>query len=429
MNKHKNPPPQTPQTKKLTKTQTEVLLTFQNEILEYLVGATSLQDILDMVTNKIEFLLPEVKSSILLMDSEGKHLHHRSGPSLPKSYTDEIDGVTIGSNVGSCGAAAYTGKTVIVGDIKTHPNWAPFSSLALKHGLRACLSSPVIGSEKKVLGTFAFYYSEPQEPETFELELIKSTAHLVSLAIKNKNAEQRLKDYALELERSNSALQDFASIASHDLQEPLRKIISFGSRLKTLTPHMDDQSKDYLNRMDNAAQRMHSFIQDLLALSTVGTKKNTFEQVDLHKILHQVIEDLELRIAQTKAAVTVEDLPTLEADSLLIQQLFQNLIGNALKYHKEDAPARITVSSQLKANNSWEIKLTDNGIGFEEKFKERVFKPFERLHGRSKYEGTGMGLAICKKIVDVHQGEIDIQSKPGVGTSVTVTLPEFQNKL
>lgn len=409
------------------KTHTEAILTAQNEILEKLATAASLQEILDMVTNKIECLLPGVKSSILLMDSEGKHLHHGSGPSLPKSYTDKIDGVKVGPNVGSCGCAAYTGKTIIVEDIETHPNWASSASLALRHGLRACWSSPIIGSRKKVLGTFALYYDHPKKPEAFELKLIKSTAHLASLAIENKRTEKRLKDYALELERSNCALQDFASIASHDLQEPLRKIISFSSRLQSLAPNMEEQSRDYLSRMGNAAIRMNNFIQDLLLFSKVGTKRNPFEQVDLHQIVHQVIEDLELSIAQTKAAITLEDLPTLEADSMLIQQLFQNLIGNSLKYHKEDAPAHINVSSRLKANNSWEIKLTDNGIGFEEKFKERVFKPFERLHGRSKYEGTGMGLAICKKIVDVHHGEIDIQSQPGVGTSVTITLPEFQN--
>ncbi len=411
----------------INRPRTEAILTAQNEMLKNLVTATSLQETLDMVANRIECLLPEIKCSILLMDAEGKHLHHGSGPSLPKSYTDKIDGVTIGPNIGSCACAAYTGETVIVADIETHPNWAPFSSVALEHGLRACWSAPILGAKGIVLGTFAFYCSEPKEPQDFELELIKSTAHLVGLAIENKRSQDRLKDYALELERSNNALQDFASIASHDLQEPLRKIISFSSRLQELAPNMDEQTRDYITRMDNAAQRMHRFINDLLAFSIVGTKKNPFEQVDLHKIVDQVIEDLELRIAQTKAAVIFEGLPTLEADPLLIKQLFQNLIGNSLKYHKEGTPPRITISSQVKTNNFLEIKLTDNGIGFKEKFKERVFKPFERLHGQSKYEGTGMGLAICKKIVDVHHGKIDIESEPGVGTTVTIALPIFQN--
>ena len=411
----------------INRPQTEAILTAQNEMLKNLVSATSLQETLDMVTKKIESLLPEIKCSILLLDSEGKRLHHGSGPSLAKSYIDQIDGVEIGPNVGSCGHAAFTGETVIVGDIETHPNWVPFSSIALEHGLKACWSAPIIGKRGRIWGTFAFYYSETKKPADFELELIKSTAHLVSLAIENKRSENRLKDYALELERSNSALQDFASIASHDLQEPLRKIISFSSRLQELAPNMEEQSRDYITRMDNAAQRMHGFIEDLLAFSIVGTKKSPFEQVDLHKIADQVIEDLELRISQTGATIISDGLPTVDADPLLIKQLFQNLIGNSLKYCKEGTPPRITISNQVKTKNFLEIKLTDNGIGFKDKFKERVFKPFERLHGQSKYKGTGMGLAICKKIVDVHHGEISIESEPGEGTTVTVVLPVFQS--
>ena len=406
----------------------ESLLLSQNIILEKLAARTTLTKILDTVTGEVENLLPGVKCSILLLNKQGTHLHHASFPSMPKKYIEAIDGFKVSPHHGSCGAATSTGKLVVTENIETDPLWKKFKNLPLSNGLKACWSSPITGADNKILGTFALYFDHPKAPIKDQIKLIQSFTHLVGIAIEHKKAEDQLKNYATELERSNEALKDFASIASHDLQEPLRKIILFSDRLQGTIPDLDERNHEYLERMQNAAQRMQQFINDLLLFSRVSTQCKPFQPTDFRKIVEHVIEDLDARILQTKGTITIEDLPSLEADVFQIHQLFQNLISNALKYHRKDVPPKITISSQLKSNNSWELTLIDNGIGFDEQFKDRIFKPFERLHGKSKYEGTGMGLAICKKIVDIHNGKIKVRSQPGVGTTITITLPEFQNK-
>jgi len=230
----------------------------------------------------------------------------------------------------------------------------------------------------------------------------------------------------IELERSNEELEGFAAIASHDLKEPLRKVIAFGDRLQSILPDLDSQAKNYLDRMRNATERMQLFIDDLLKFSKVSSQTSAFEKVDLNKLVANVLEDLETRISRTKGMVNIVNLPTLEMDPFKTHQLFLNLIGNGLKFHREGVPPVVTLTSFHDGVGNWEIKIEDNGIGFNEKYAERIFKPFERLHGNSAYEGTGMGLAICRKIVSHHDGEITVHSQPGKGTVFTITLPETQ---
>ncbi|MEE9258094.1 MAG: ATP-binding protein, partial [Nitrospinaceae bacterium] len=242
-----------------------------------------------------------------------------------------------------------------------------------------------------------------------------------------KLAEEKLKHYSAELERSNKDLEEFAYLASHDLQEPLRKIITFGDRLKDKSADMDEAEMDYLDRMQKAAGRMKQFIEDLLEYSRVAQVQKPLERIDFKKLIDEVLVDLELQIKNKGATVHVGELPTLEADSGQLQTLFQNLISNALKYHREDvAPVVNVTSSYCEETNRWQIEIADNGIGIDEKYFKRIFKPFERLHGRSAYEGTGIGLAICEKIVRRHQGEISVRSVPQNGTTFTVFLPEKQ---
>lgn len=245
-----------------------------------------------------------------------------------------------------------------------------------------------------------------------------------------KGTEEQLECYAAELKRSNQALQDFASIASHDLQEPLRKIVAFSDRIKTnYGEKLDGQGRDYLERMQSAAERMKRFINDLLEFSRVTTKAKPFEPTDLDTVVSEVLCDLEARIAQTQGKVETDKLPTLLADTFQMRQLFQNLIGNALKFHKKGEPPVVKVSAtEGPKKGFWTVIIQDNGIGFDEKYLDRIFKPFERLHGRSEYEGSGIGLAICQKIVERHNGEITAKSKPREGTTFIFTLPEKQKK-
>ncbi len=239
--------------------------------------------------------------------------------------------------------------------------------------------------------------------------------------------EGSLAKYTLELERSNKELQDFAHVASHDLQEPLRKIIAFGDRLKTTNAAvLNEQGRDYLDRMQKASIRMQHLVEDLLQLARVTTKARPFEATDMQVVIQEVLSDLAERIRQTKGLVSVGEMPVLDADKMQMRQLFQNLIANALKFHKEGNQPCIAMKSTRVDGEFCEITVEDNGVGFDEKYLDRIFKPFERLHGRGEYEGTGMGLAICSKIAKRHGGEITARSAPGMGSTFIVKLPFHQ---
>jgi PAS domain S-box-containing protein len=238
-----------------------------------------------------------------------------------------------------------------------------------------------------------------------------------------KAAEDALRRYAAELERSNAELQEFAFVASHDLQEPLRKITAFSERLRDRAAgQLDDVSLDYMNRMHNAAERMAALINSLLEYSRVTTRALPFEQVDLAEMMLGILADLEQRRHESKATVMVQALPKVHGDATQLRQLFQNLLANALKFHVRGVPPVIRISAQ-RDGPRWRIAIADNGIGFDPVYTEKIFKPFQRLHARTEYEGSGMGLAICRKIAQRHGACIDVASAPDRGATFTVSLP------
>ena len=249
-------------------------------------------------------------------------------------------------------------------------------------------------------------------------------AQIQNITPRKQNEAQQQK-LITQLKISNQELEDFAYVASHDLQEPLRKIQTFGDRFKVKYGKvLDEKGLDYLQRMQSAANRMQTLIRDLLNFSRVTTKAQPYLPVSLFQIVAEVIDDLENRIEQTKAEVEVGELLTIQADSLQMRQLFQNLIGNALKFQVPENRPIVKVEAILQSEtNQVKIMVSDNGIGFEEKYLDRIFTPFQRLHGKQKYQGTGMGLAICRKIVERHNGNITARSTPNQGTTFVVTLP------
>jgi signal transduction histidine kinase len=242
----------------------------------------------------------------------------------------------------------------------------------------------------------------------------------------------------VELERSNRELQDFASVASHDLQEPLRKVQAFGDRLVArYGAVLPPEGHDYLARMQDAAGRMSTLINDLLQFSRVTTRAQPFVAVNLGEVARRVVADLEVRIAESGGRVEVGDLPTIEADPSQMRQLLQNLIANGLKFHRPGVPPRVTVEAEVveapepngtagAGEGLVHLWVTDNGIGFDEKYLDRIFTIFQRLHGRGEYPGTGVGLAVCRKIVERHGGTITARSAPGQGATFMVTLPVGQ---
>jgi PAS domain S-box-containing protein len=251
-----------------------------------------------------------------------------------------------------------------------------------------------------------------------------------------RSSEAKLRQSAIQLERSNHELQDFAYVASHDLQEPLRKIVVFGERLKEKKiEDLGPEAKDYLERMQKAAARMQTLINDLLTFSRVTTKARPFAPVNLAEVADDVVNDLEGRIEQVKGRVEiVGTLPVIDAEALQMRQLLQNLVGNALKFRRPEEPPVVKVEAQIISGPGTppqplcRLTVSDNGIGFDEKYLDRIFNVFQRLHTRNEYEGTGMGLAITKKIALYHGGEITAKSTPGHGATFIVTLPVSHTK-
>lgn len=242
--------------------------------------------------------------------------------------------------------------------------------------------------------------------------------------------ERLVRERTRELRRSNDELERFAMVASHDLQEPLRKIQAFGDRLQAKhAAALDAKGREYLGRIVGAASRMRAMIDDVLALARVSTERRPFVPVDLGAVAEEVVADLEDLIRRTRGRVELGALPTVRADPIQMRRLIQNLIVNALKFHRPGEPpwvrldARAIFADGEPEPVAHELAVADDGVGFDEANRDRIFQPFQRLRGRSEYGGAGLGLAICRRIVDRHCGAVTATSEPGGGSTFRVTLP------
>jgi signal transduction histidine kinase len=238
---------------------------------------------------------------------------------------------------------------------------------------------------------------------------------------------QELQELSEELARSNAELERFAYIVSHDLKEPLRSITGFSGLLqRKLGPELEPDVKQYLEFIVDGARHMQALIDGLLDYARAGVAQEPMRSVELDQLLPRVLAQMAVSIHETGADVVVESLPAVQGDPLRLAQLFQNLIGNALKF-RGDAPPRVQIRSE-DIGSRWQFAVSDNGIGFDPRHRQRIFEVFQRLHGREDYSGTGIGLAICKKIVESHGGRIRVESEPGRGTTFFFTLPKVASE-
>jgi len=304
--------------------------------------------------------------------------------------------------------------------------------------VQAWLSIPIILGGNRLWGLIlAHQCSGPRDWQDWEVSLMQQLAWQLEVPLeqaalyrrlqveleKREQIEADLRAFTQRLERSNQELESFAYVSSHDLQEPLRKIQAFGDRLRTRCGDLlDEKSQDYLQRMLSAANRAQLLIDNLLTFSRVTSQAQPFIEVNLQEIIAGVLSDLEIRIEKIGATVNVGDIPTLKADASQMRQLFQNLLGNALKFSREGVPPVVNVTATV-AGDRLRIEVADNGIGFDEKYRDRIFEIFQRLHGRTEYEGSGIGLSICRKIVERHGGSILPYSQPNCGATFVITLP------
>lgn len=277
---------------------------------------------------------------------------------------------------------------------------------------------PVPGNPRQALVTI-------QDHTTQHHQLLELRAKMAE----RQRAEEELRRYAIQLQQSNRDLDQFATVASHDLQEPLRKIRVFASRLESeFADALPETARHYIDWMCNSANRMRDLIEDLLAYARTTSRNTTVIAVDLSDVVQEVMSDLQVSIEETGAEIHLDQLPTARMDRTHMRQLLQNLIGNALKYRRSGVPPVITVSARWSADAcAHELSVSDNGIGFDTKYANKIFDVFQRLHGRDQYAGTGIGLSVCRKIVERWGGRIWATSTPGQGSAFMVTLPVEPN--
>jgi light-regulated signal transduction histidine kinase (bacteriophytochrome) len=259
------------------------------------------------------------------------------------------------------------------------------------------------------------------------------------MVLEKEKFQKILENKVRELDRSNKELEEFAYIASHDLQEPLRKITSFSERLKEkLPPNLEPDVQLYLNRMLAATDNMRTLIDNLLEFSRTSRSSEPFVKLDLNQVLSEVKADLELKIEESNARIEYEKMPTLDAIPMQMRQLFTNLLSNAIKFRKPEEAPFITISCKFlsdeekeeeqlrESTNYFEIIVKDRGIGFNQEFEHKIFQIFQRLHGKAEYPGSGIGLAICKKIAENHSGLLFARGEQGMGAAFFIILPESQ---
>jgi len=419
----------------------EMLLGAEKRLLEMIARGSSRALILDTLCHLVEELASGSLSSILLLDPKTNQLRHGAAPSLPKTYTQAIDGASIGLCAGSCGTAAYRAEQVIVSDIATDPLWADYRELGLGHGLRACWSTPILSSGGKVLGTFAIYYREPGSPTLQEHELIEQVTHLASIAVEREQAEEALRQAQADLAHVSrvTTMGELTASIAHEVNQPLTAVVNNANAclglLEAMRKRFSEGGPKALADFQEARDALAEIVDDTNRASAVIArvrqlaKKAPFERTRLQ--LKEVITDV-LALARYECATRqttiraelAEDLPLVLGDRVQLQQVLLNLIVNGMDAMNtvEESKRVLIIRGHREIRDSKpeaRLSVQDAGSGFKPGEMERLFETFYT----TKAHGMGMGLAISRSIIEAHGGRLWAEANQGPGATFLFSLP------
>ena len=382
-----------------------------------ITSTLDLHAVLHMLTQKIDLILPNIAVQVWLWNSKTGRAERAACHNLDEA---EWMGRPLRGVPPMVKEALNQKAPVFSLNIQTDTRTLD-AEFYKRQGLISYLGIPLVIKEE-ALGVLVFLTREEHRFSKDEIEFLSSLGAQAAVAIHNSQRYEEEAELAANLARSNKELEQFAYVASHDLQEPLRMITGYTQLLaKRYKDRLDQDADQYIHYAVDGAQRMHTLINDLLAYSRVGTSAKPLVPTDCEAVLKRALAGLSAAVDESGAAVLHDRLPTVSADDVQLGQLFQNLIGNAIKYRGERRP-EIRVSSELDGE-FWRFTVQDNGIGIDPQYAEKIFVIFQRLHGRDEYEGSGIGLSICKKIVERHGGRIWVESRPGEGSTFHFTIP------
>lgn len=388
------------------------------ELGQFALETNDLDELMDEAARQVADALNNNYCKVLDLDKATDELLLRQGT----GWKDGIVGEATVSAIEADSQAAYTlanDDPIIVEDLETETRFSG-PELLTSHNVSSGIST-IIGPFDEPWGILGTHDTDPQTFTEQDVSFVQSVANILAEAIERQQYQRELEQLVADLEESNKRLEQFAYAASHDLQEPLRMVSSYLQLIdRRYEDELDEDGQEFLEYAVNGADRMREMIEGLLHYSRVETQGEPFETVDLETILEDVRQDLKVTIEDHDVTLTSDSLPRVKGDSTQLRQVFQNLVENAITY-SGDEPPEIHVSAE-RDGASWIVSVQDNGIGIDPEYHDQVFEVFERAHDRTKGDGTGIGLAVCERIVERHGGEIWIESEPGEGTTVSFTL-------
>lgn len=391
--------------------------------LRALARGWPLERVLTIICTAMERLIDGSACSVLLLDDDRK-LHHGAAPHLPQAYNAAIDGLEIGPSAGSCGTAAYTGRQVVVEDIRESPLWADYRDLAETAGLRACWSTPIRDPERRTIGTFAIYFPERRGPTRQHLRTAAHMAALAAVAIGRRRADDAVFEAKARAEAASATKTTFLAGMSHELRTPLNAIIGFAEIMSAemYGPLGSSRYQDYARIIAISGRHLLTLIDDLLDLSKIEAGRMTLsaEPVDL---LTVAVDALSMAGADAGAVeIQAPDVPvTARGDRRALTQVALNLVSNALKFSRPDGRVALRIYRPDQDHAGLEVR--DDGIGIPADRLAELGQPFVRVESDHKHKGTGLGLYISRSLVELQGGRLDIDSTEGIGTTVRVTLP------